>query len=154
MYLVITNVASYLTFPTRSWSSEAKVQRCGCRGRMPRQACEGGWHGQWKVFLGWLWDCLIGSSYHFCFDWTCSLKAYSQPVAGRAGMAACCILGNAGFRRPWERWYCHCGCLWLVPASASGVVSRVAWDRCILGGLTSAIVLSLALKAVNQVNGL
>lgn len=52
-----------------------------------------------------------------------------------------------------ERWYCHCGCLWLVPASASGVVSRVAWDRCILGGLTSAIVLSLVLKAVSQVNG-
>lgn len=51
------------------------------------------------------------------------------------------------------RWYCHCGCLWLVPASASRVVSRVAWDRCILGGVTSAIVLSLALKAVSQVNG-
>lgn len=66
-----------------------------------------------------------------------------------------CLLQVLALEGP-GKWYCRC--LWLVPASASRVVSRVAhmdvaWDRCILGGLTSAIVLSLALKAVNQVNG-
>lgn len=69
-----------------------------CQGRPVKE--DGMAHG--KVFLGWLWDCVIGSSYQFRFYWTCSLKAYGQPVAGRAGMAACCILESADFRRPWE----------------------------------------------------